>query len=200
MTTHAADTRADTALLARIGLGDERALGELYDRFATLAYSVAFAMLRETADAEEAVGDAFAQIWRSASGFDASRGSTQAWVATIVRSRALDLLRSRRRAAVVMTDYINTIGIDLEAAPADPAQSPAAQAESLELRAQLGAALASLSGPQRRVLELAYFVGLSQSEIAERLGEPLGTVKTRVRTAMEKLRQALAPMRERGDL
>lgn len=189
----------DVELLARIAAGDERALGELYDSTSALAFSLAMALLRDAADAEEAVGDAFAQIWRNARDFNESRGSLQAWVTTVVRSRALDRLRARRRTERVVLGA-SEIAPDLHQTTEDSAPTPDVATESAEQGKQVAAAIAALTPAQQEALRLAYFEGLSQSEIAERLREPLGTVKTRMRTALIKLRDMLAPMRERGEL
>lgn len=185
--------------MARVARGEERALGELYDRFGTLSYSLAIAMLREGADAEEVVGDAFAQIWRSAADYNASRGSLQSWVATVTRTRALDRLRARRRSDRLATDDVETTP-EVTQGVAALAAAPDEAAESDEQRQQVEAAIAALTPAQQEALRLAYFEGLSQSEIAERLQEPLGTVKTRMRAGLQKLRAMLAPLRERGEL
>lgn len=188
----------DAALIAHVADGDERALGELYDRHADMAFSLACAVVRDHADAEEVVADTFAQVWRSAGSFDPVRGSVTTWLATIVRTRALDLLRARgRRAraleeAAVVTDEGETLVIP------PTLDAPERRAELSETRAMVQRSLAELPPPQRRVIELAYFGGLSQSEIAAQLSEPLGTVKTRMRAGMEKLRQALRPLLEVG--
>ena len=144
------------------------------------------------------MADAFAQIWRSAAAFDPTRGSVTAWVATIVRTRALDLVRSRRRRARVLEEaaVVTDEGEALVLAPsAEPSDRGAELAETAAL---VRRSLAELPAPQRRVIELAYFGGLSQSEIAAQLAEPLGTVKTRMRAGMERLRQALLPVLEVG--
>jgi RNA polymerase sigma-70 factor (ECF subfamily) len=188
----------DSALVAQAAGGDERALGELYDRFGGMAFSLACAIVGEHADAEEVVADAFAQVWRSASAFDPARGSVAAWVATIVRTRALDLVRSRKRRARVLEEaaVVTDEGETLVLAPT--LEPPDRGAEVTETSAIVRKSLAELPAPQRRVIELAYFGGLSQSEIAAQLSEPLGTVKTRMRAGMEKLRQALRPVLEAG--
>ena len=188
----------DSAVVALAASGDERALGELYDRYGGMAYSLAAAIVGEHADAEEVVADAFAQIWRSAAGFDPARGSVAAWIATITRTRALDLVRSRKRRARVLEDaaIVTDEGETLVLAPTLEAADRSA--ELSETRAIVQRSLAELSGPQRRVIELAYFGGFSQSEIAAQLSEPLGTVKTRMRAALEKLRQSLRPVLEAG--
>ena len=191
---------SDESLLPRIATGDERALGALYDRHCTISYSLALAILKEPADAEEAVGDTFAQIWRAASDFDSRRGSVPGWIATITRSRALDQLRTRKRTALMMDQASAAHDVDANLFSPNPLATPDEDAESGELRVQVQMALAELPATQREVLELAYFGGLSQSEIATRLGQPLGTVKTRVRSAMDKLRLVLAPVRSQGDM
>lgn len=157
------------------------------------------ALLQDASDAEEAVGDAFAQVWRSAAAYSESRGSLQSWVVTLVRSRALDRLRAKRRVSRFITSERDA-ATPLEQLAEDPADTPDVAAESDEQRQQIFAALGALSPEQQEALRLAYFEGLSQSEIAERLNQPLGTVKTRMRAALTKLRTMLAPMRERGAL
>lgn len=199
MSTHPAEVPSrDAALVAQVADGDERALGALYDRCGGMAFSLAFAIVGEHADAEEVVADAFAQIWRSASGFDPARGSVVAWLGTIVRTRALDLVRSRKRRARVLEEaaVVTDAGETLVLAPS--AESPDRGTEVTEASALVRKSLAELPPPQRRVIELAYFGGLSQSEISALLSEPLGTVKTRMRAGMEKLRQALRPVLEAG--
>lgn len=188
----------DSAVVALAASGDERALGELYDRYGGMAYSLACAIVGEHADAEEVVADAYAQIWRSAAGFDPARGSVAAWIATITRTRALDLVRSRTRRARVLEDaaVVTDEGETLVLAPTLEAADRGA--ELSETSAIVQRSLAELSAPQRRVIELAYFGGFSQSEIAAQLSEPLGTVKTRMRAALEKLRQSLRPVLEAG--
>ncbi len=158
-----------------------------------MAYSLAIAILRDAPDAEEVVAEAFAQVWRTAASFDLSRGSVAAWISTIVRTRALDLIRSQRRRAR-MLDRAESL-TEEGASPGLSSGAPAADrgVEVAEAQGLVRRALDDLPPPQRVVLELAYFGGLSQSEIAERLGEPLGTVKTRMRSGMEKMRNVLGP-------
>jgi RNA polymerase sigma-70 factor (ECF subfamily) len=176
--------------------GEDVALGDLYDRYGKMVYALALAILREPADAEEVVVDAFGQAWRQAGSFDATRGSVGAWLATIARSRALDTVRARGRRvraherAALLSD--EGLAAPITAAGDDPARG----VELIEARRLVSQALAALPGPQRTAIELAYFEGLSQREIAERLAEPLGTVKTRIRSGMEKLRALLGPLLE----
>ncbi|HEX6617506.1 MAG TPA: sigma-70 family RNA polymerase sigma factor [Gemmatimonadales bacterium] len=182
---------ADFELVARAAAGDERALGLLYDRYGSVLYAVAFRILGERADAEEVVLEAFTQAWRDAPRFEPGRGSVAGWLTTIARSRALDLVRARTRRTRI------TAAAAAEAPAAPPRPDSALDHE--DRRREVRRALDALSPTQRQAIELAYFEGLSQSEIAERLQEPLGTIKTRVRLGMQKLRECLRPFYfERG--
>lgn len=183
---------ADHDLVARAARGDEQAIGTLYDRYGGVLYAVAYRIVGQRADAEDVVIEAFAQAWREAIRFEAARGSVAGWLTMIARSRALDAVRARSR-----RDRITA-----SAAADQPQSSPAMGAwradpsdsyDYAERRQQVQAALQTLSSPQRQAIELAFFEGLSQSEIAERLQEPLGTIKTRVRLGMQKLRDSLRP-------
>ena len=168
--------RKGSAVLRRLAEGDSLALAEFYDAHAGLAYGLALRILRDRSDAEDVVQEAFVQVWRQAARYDPARGTPQAWLCAIVRTRALDRLRRRvsRR--------------EQEEAP-EPVTAGSAPDREGELAVRK--ALLALSAEQRRALELAYYEGLTQSEIARRLGEPLGTVKTRIRSAMIRLRQEL---------
>jgi RNA polymerase sigma-70 factor (ECF subfamily) len=188
----------DPELVSRAASGDERAIAALYDRYGGVLYAVAYRITGQRADAEEVVLEAFAQVWRDAPRFDPARGSAAGWLTMIARSRALDLVRARGR-----RDRI-TASAAAEQPDASPAMGnwrsdPAGTVDHAERRVHVREALANLSPPQRQAIELAYFEGLSQSEIAERLQEPLGTIKTRVRLGMQKLRETLRPFYfERG--
>jgi RNA polymerase sigma-70 factor (ECF subfamily) len=183
---------ADRDLVARAAAGEERAIAGLYDRYGHVLYAVAYRIVGERADAEEVVVDAFAQAWRDAARFEASRGSVAGWLTMIARSRALDLVRARSR-----RDRITTTAAAGEAeAPLAMGQGrpdPTAGMDHAERRREVRQALAALSPPQRQAIELAYYEGLSQAEVAARLQEPLGTIKTRMRLGMQKLRDALRP-------
>lgn len=183
---------ADRELMARAAAGDERAMAGLYDRYGQVLYAVAYRIVGGRADAEEAVLDAFAQVWRDASKFDAARGSVAGWLTMIARSRALDLVRARTR-----RDRITTAAAaahpDAPLAMAEIRPDPSAGVDHAERRREVRQALDALSEPQRQAIELAYYEGLSQPEIAEHLQEPLGTIKTRIRLGMQKLREALRP-------
>ena len=184
----------DGALVARIAAADERALGELYDRHGEMAYALALAMVREGADAEEVVADVFGQVWRRAAQYDPGRGSVAAWLATITRTRALDLIRARGRRTRAIERAAQADGDGLASPLGAPAERPDRGIERQEARRLVARSLGELPEPQRRVIELAYFGGLSQTEIATELHEPLGTVKTRMRAGMEKLRGSLAQL------
>lgn len=187
---------SDSHLVGRLAEGEDIALGELYDRYGKTVYALALAIVREPADAEEVVVDAFGQAWRQAAAFDPRRGSVGAWLATIARSRALDMVRARgrRTRAHERAAQLSDEGIATPVAALGP--DPGRGVERSEARRLVAQALSSLPEPQRVAIELAYFEGLSQSEIAERLAEPLGTIKTRMRTGMEKLRGLLSPLLE----
>jgi RNA polymerase sigma-70 factor (ECF subfamily) len=190
--TGSAGTASDVELLGRAALGDERAAGLIYDRYGQMMYAVAYRIVRQPGDAEEVVAEAFAQAWRDASRFEAGRGSVAAWLTVMTRSRALDFVRARsRRERITDTaqrsDPEGTLGMGA------PGASPDAGVEVKERELRVAAAMADLSPAQRAAIELAFFEGLSHSEIAERLNEPLGTVKTRVRLGMQKLRESLKP-------
>ena len=195
-----ADVRSpddDDALVTRVAGGDEHALGGLYDRWSPLVFSVCVHILGDDDEAEEAVEETFWQAWRQAERYDVTRGAVATWLTTIARSRALDRLRaSRRRQEETMSHLSETkrAAVDATTRRGD---DPARSAEVAERRVLVRQALLALPLEQREVLELAYFRGLSQTEIAEHTGQPLGTVKTRVRLAMEKLRDRLGILRER---
>jgi RNA polymerase sigma-70 factor (ECF subfamily) len=172
-------------LLGEIARGDRDAFGRFYDLHAALVHTFALRVLRERGEAEEVVQDVFVQVWRQADTYSADRGTPEAWLLTMTRSRGIDKLRSRRRRDEMVRPAENPDRMP-EPAAAESVAGPA------EARATLGGALADLPANQRSVLELAYFDGLTQSEIAARLGEPLGTVKTRMRSVLERLRSALA--------
>ena len=170
--------------------GDERAIASLYDRYGGVLYAVAYRIVGQRADAEEVVIEAFAQVWREAARFEPARGSVAGWLTMIARSRALDVVRARaRRERITAAAAADRPGVS----PGMSDRRPDAVRRARRCRAarQVGEALATLSPPQRQAIELAYFEGLSQSEIAARLQEPLGTIKTRVRLGMQKLRESL---------
>lgn len=188
--TPVSPTSADGELMSRAARGDESAIERLYDRYGAVLYAVAYRIVGQRADAEEVVLEAFAQAWRDAPRFEPGRGSVGGWLTMIARSRALDLTRARSRRERI-TAAAAADRPESPLAMGDLRADPAGALDQDERRRQVKDALATLSPPQRQAIELAYFEGLSQSEIAERLQEPLGTVKTRVRLGMQKLREYL---------
>lgn len=181
----------DSLLIDRMTRGEQRALGELYDRYGSLVFALVLRIVKVHEDAEEVVADTFAQAWRNSGSFDSSRGGVRAWVVTMARSRALDRLRAGRRAERTIEEA--AASRDESIIPSAP-PSPETDAENADVRVLVRAALDELPATQREVIELSYFGGLSQSEIAARTSEPLGTVKTRMRTATQKLRLILKPL------
>jgi RNA polymerase sigma-70 factor (ECF subfamily) len=182
------DRLADHAALKGMANGDPDAVGELYDRLARPIYSLALRILRNSADAEDVVQEVFSQAWRQAARYDAARGTVAAWLLTLTRSRAIDRLRARRARP------------DGGVAEPDPNTPDAGVAADLQIQSAqqvelVRAALEELPALQRLVLELAYYEGLTHVEIAARLEQPLGTVKTRIRQAMLRLRESLAGAR-----
>ncbi|HUE00182.1 MAG TPA: sigma-70 family RNA polymerase sigma factor [Bryobacteraceae bacterium] len=171
--------------VGRCVLEDPGALGRLYDESGSLVYSLALRVLGNEADAEEVTLDVYTQVWRRAAGYDPERGSVTAWLLTIARSRSIDKVRSRA----------GRTSLEQPLEKAGEARTNAAGPEEHtamgQQRRRVLAALNTLKPEQRRALELAYFSGLSHSELADRLGLPLGTVKTRIRLGMMKLRELL---------
>ena len=177
----------DEALVRRMAAGDDQALGALYDRWSAVVHGVVSRLLRHPDDVEDVVEETFWQAWRQAARFDRTRGAVQTWLLTIARSRALDRVRAVRRRREEPLEGDDGEVVVQQAADGDPGLD----AEASERRRIVVAALAGLPAEQREALELGYFGGLSQTEIAERTGQPLGTVKTRMRLAMQKLRSQL---------
>ena len=176
----------DSDLIARMTAADESALSALYDRYAPLLCGVLMRILNDHQAAEEVLQDVFLQLWNQPGRFDASRGSLPAWLLVIARNRAISRRRGRRDRELLEEEegdfagtFVSAENIEDEAARSQRARS-------------IAAALEKLPQEQRQAVELAYFEGMTQSEIAARTGAPLGTVKTRVRTAMQTLRQSLA--------
>jgi RNA polymerase sigma-70 factor (ECF subfamily) len=177
---------ADQAALARMARGDQSALAELYDRNARLVFSLALRILQNRADAEDVVQEVFQQVWTQAGRYDTGRGAVAAWMLTMARSRAIDRLRSRNSRPESPSEARIVEQLPDAAARQDLQLLSAEQVKSLQ------GALNQLPAAQRMAVELAYYEGLTHAEIAERLSEPLGTVKTRIRQAVIKLRESLA--------
>lgn len=174
---------SDQALLERVAGKDSQALADLYDRYAPAALALAARILGDRSEAEDVLQVVFTKVWQEAARYDPAKGSATSWLLSWVRNGSIDRLRRRealQRATVQSVDH----------AAADPGDGHGHD-HSAEERERLARAVAGLPADQRQVIELAYFEGLSQTQIAQRLGEPLGTVKTRVRLGMNKLRQAM---------
>jgi RNA polymerase sigma-70 factor (ECF subfamily) len=171
---------SDLALVTAIRSGDQGAMATLYDRYSPIVYSVALRVLQDTGAAEDVLQDIFMQLWRNPGAFDASRGNMGAWLAVIARHRAIDRLR-RRRPENDIEDVVVSVEPDL-----------ATEADRSRTLDRIRVALRTMPPPQRSALEMAYFEGLTHVEIAEKTGEPLGTIKTRIRTGLFSLRKVLA--------
>lgn len=183
--------RADHAgLMRRISSGDPAALAELYDQSSRFVYGICLKVLRNSADAEEVTLDVYTQAWRQAERFDSRRGEPLSWLLMLARSRAIDRLRSRGGIRRFEEDLEGAH--DLAASGIDPETGSSLSQRAATVRA----AIACLPAEQREVIELAYFEGLTHTEIAERLAQPLGTAKSRIRLALARLRQALGPRAE----
>jgi len=168
---------SDLSLIAAVRSGDENAMAALYDRYSGIVYSVALRVLGDTGAAEDVIQEVFMQLWRNAGVFDSSRGNLGAWLAVISRNRAIDSLRKRRPGTDV-EDVIVSVEPDMSG-----------DAERSRAMEKVRSALGAMPAAQRSALEMAYFEGLSHSEIATKTGEPLGTVKTRIRAGLLALRK-----------
>lgn len=158
--------------------GDQSAMAELYDRYSSVVYAVALRILGDTMAAEDILQEVFLQLWRNPSAFDAARGSLGPWLAVITRNRAIDALR-KRKPETDIEEVIVSVAPDL-----------AGQADRSRAAERVRGVLSAMPSPQRSALEMAYFEGLSHSEIATKTGEPLGTIKTRIRAGLMALRKA----------
>ena len=180
---------AEIALLGRVATGDRRSFAELYDRFSRVLFSVAYRVLNSQEAAEDVLQDVFIQIWEKAPLYDPQRGKPLTWAVTLTRNKAIDRLRAIQRRNRLQ-DAVEKEALTFE--QFDDRSSVEA-VEGMETGAMVRAAIRRLSPDQRQAIELAFFSGLTQTEIAERLGEPLGTVKARIRRGMMKLRDVIAP-------
>jgi RNA polymerase sigma-70 factor, ECF subfamily len=169
---------ADHVLISALRSGDENAMAELYDRYSPIVYSVALRVLGDTAAAEDILQEVFMQLWRNPGLFDSSRGNLAAWLAVIARNRSIDALRKRRPESDI-EDVLVSVEPDL-----------AGEAERTRAMEKVRGALGKMPPAQRKALEMAYFEGLTHTEIAGKTGEPLGTIKTRIRAGLQTLRKA----------
>jgi RNA polymerase sigma-70 factor, ECF subfamily len=158
--------------------GDQRAMAELYDRYSSVVYAVALRVLGDTGAAEDVLQEVFLQLWRNPGAFDAARGSLGGWLAVITRNRAIDSLR-KRRPETDIEDVVLSVAPDL-----------AGEAERARTAEKVRRVLGAMAANQRSALEMAYWEGMSHSEIADKTGEPLGTIKTRIRAGLMALRKA----------
>lgn len=174
----------DAELVRRLQKRDPQALGELYDKYGRLAFALIYRIVRDVGTAEDLVQETFLRVWNRSQGFDAERGALGGWLLAVARNRAIDYLRSaggKMRNAVELEETEHpSLYLDLEK-----------EVLNSDKARRLRQAMEKLNPNQRDAIELAYFEGLSQTEMAERMGQPLGTVKTWVRTALKNLREAL---------
>lgn len=186
----------DEALMAAVAVGDQAAFGIVYDRYADLVYSTAYRVLSDKGLAEDAAQDVFVRLWNRPETFVPSRGRFLSWLLSVTRNRAVDEIRSRGRRVRREAPGFDPVddGGTIHDEHADTVD-PLYRAELKEKQVAVRRALQQLPGEQKRVLEMAYFGGLTQHEIALELHEPLGTVKTRIRLGMQKLRHALEDQR-----
>lgn len=187
----------DPTLLARVVKGDQQAFSQLYDYSSTLLFTLAVRMLGNREEAAELLQDVYLEVWRKVSRYDVGRGTPIAWLITLTKSRAIDRLRARASRGYRAT---NSLEGGMATQVADPAPSPLETQADQELRTAIGAAVAGLPQSQQQAIELAYYEGLSHTEIATRLNQPLGTVKTRIKLGMSKLRESLHQWGHQGEL
>jgi len=181
--------KANAALIKRMAGGDRDALAELYDKLSRPLFATARHILNDAAEAQDVVHDVFMSLWENAATFDSSRGAAFSWAVTLTRNRAIDRLRSRaNRARLLESSIPDDLGYDEDSG----SMAGLDKADLGDRAAAVRTALAELPTEQQRALELAFFSGLTQKEIAEKLSEPIGTVKARIRRGLIKLRDMLA--------
>jgi RNA polymerase sigma-70 factor, ECF subfamily len=177
-------TMAGETLIRRMAAGDGEAFGAFYDRYAPLVYPLIVRIVRDRSDAADVLQEVFWEAWQGAAAYDSARGTPEAWMITRARTRSIDRVRTVRRRGET---FVAPVDEGLVGAPAEAGEA----AERAEDRGVLRTALQSLPPLQREAIELAYYAGLTQTEIAERLKQPLGTVKTRIRLGLERLRDVV---------
>lgn len=187
----------DPSLLARVVKGDQQAFSQLYDHSSTLLFTLALRILGNREEAAELLQDVYWEVWRKVSRYDVGRGTPVAWLITLTKSRAIDRLRARASRGYQAT---NSLEAGTAAEVADPGPSPFETQADQELCAAVEAAVAGLPQAQQQAIELAYYEGLSHAEIASRLNQPLGTVKTRIKLGMSRLRDSLQQWANHGEL
>jgi RNA polymerase sigma-70 factor (ECF subfamily) len=174
----------NTALLLRIAQADEKAFAELYDRFSRGLFSLVYKILRDEREAEDVLQEGFTQIWKKASTFDGTRSSAFTWAVMIMRNKAIDHIRARQRQTRLIESATQEFSAGIDGAEDG-------EVFNNEQRGIVRAALAKIPEEQRQAIDLAFFSGLTQQQISEKLGEPLGTVKARIRRGLLKLRDLL---------
>ena len=189
--TATAQQMADREMIARIGRGDQGAFSALYDRLSGPLYSLAVKMLGDVAEAQDALQDVFLQIWSRAGTYDPEQSSVFSWTVLLTRSRVIDRLRARGRRLRIVVASTEDEDKPTDVADASTTESAADTAEKNDEAARVRSVLNNLSSEQREAIELAFFGHLTHHEIAARLGQPLGTVKARIRRGLLKLREQL---------
>ena len=187
-----------STLVSGMARGDERAAAALFDEFSSVLFALALRIVGERADAEEVVLEAFTQAWKNAGYYQADRSSVLSWLSMITRTRALDFVRARARRTKALANAAQQMGDEPLALGSQNRGEPD-RLEEEERALAVGSALHLLSAPQRLAIELSFFAGLTHLEIAERLGEPLGTVKTRIRLGIQHMRNALSDIATIGN-
>ena len=187
----------DPTLLARVAKGDHQAFSQLYDQSSMLLFTLAVRILGNHAEAAELLQDVYFEVWRKVSRYDVGRGTPIAWLITLTKSRALDRLRARTARG---HHAKGSVDAGTAAQLTDEGPSPFETKADQELRTAVITAVEGLPQAQQQAIELAYYEGLSHTEIATRLNQPLGTVKTRIKLGMSKLREVLQQWRNTGDL
>jgi RNA polymerase sigma-70 factor, ECF subfamily len=192
-----ATSTIDPTLLARVAKGDHQAFSQLYDHSSTLLFTLAVRILGNHEEAAELLQDVYLEVWRKVSRYDVGRGTPIAWLITLTKSRAIDRLRARTARGHHTTGSVEA---GTATQRTDEGPSPFETKADQELRTAVITAVAGLPQAQQQAIELAYYEGLSHTEIASRLNQPLGTVKTRIKLGMSKLREVLQQWRNTGDL
>jgi len=170
---------SDTAMMSAMRSGDQKAMAQLYDRYSAMVYAVALRVLGDAGAAEDVLQEVFMQLWRNPGTFDSSRGNLAAWLSVITRNRAIDSLR-KRHPETDIEDVMVSVEPDL-----------ASEADRARALGKVRGALSSMPPAQRSALEMSFFEGLTHTEIASKTGEPLGTIKTRIRAGLLALRRSL---------
>jgi RNA polymerase sigma-70 factor (ECF subfamily) len=192
VTTERFEKSEEIALLLQVGRGDREAFATFYDRYAGIIFSTALRVLNDATDAEDVTQEVFVMIWDKAAMYDPARGKPLTWAVTMTRNKAIDRIRSHQRRSRLREEAGN------EQLPEDTVnnRAPSDDVDAFEQGDMVRAAVGKLSTEQRIVIEMAYFKGLTQNEIAEQLHEPLGTVKARIRRGMMKLKKLVGPPEE----